>query len=106
MAHNQRPLCHALWKMVLSVIFSYTILDMKKTLSTTECSSGYRYHTKMGIVSVFSSGHQLRMSGENIKLTRPLCHVLWKMVLSVLFSYTILDMEKTLSTTECSSGYR
>ena len=27
------------------------------------------------------------MSGENIKLTRPLCHELWKMVLSVLFSY-------------------
>ena len=27
------------------------------------------------------------MSGENIKLTRPLCHELWKMVLSILFSY-------------------
>ena len=38
------------------------------------------------------------MSGDNIKLARPLCHVLWKMVLSVLFSYTIPYMEKTLST--------
>ena len=53
------------------------------------------------------------MSGENIKLTRPLCHELWKMVLSILFSYVYLvhpihgkSMEETLSTTECSSGYK
>ena len=29
------------------------------------------------------------MSGENIKLTHPLCHELWKMVLSILFSYIL-----------------
>ena len=33
------------------------------------------------------------MFGENIKLTRLLCHELWKMVLSILFSYTIPYME-------------
>ena len=38
----------------------------------------------------------LAMSGENIKLTRPLCHELWKMVLKVLFSYTLSYMEKNI----------
>ena len=32
------------------------------------------------------------MSGENIKLTCPLCHELWKMVLSILFSYIRTNM--------------
>ena len=34
------------------------------------------------------------MSGENIKLTRSLSHELWKMVFSILFSYTLPYMEK------------
>ena len=42
------------------------------------------------------------MSGEIIKLTRPLCHELTKLVLSILFSYTLPCMGKTLSTTESS----
>ena len=29
------------------------------------------------------------MSGENIKLTRPLCYELWNVVLSILFSYVV-----------------
>ena len=45
------------------------------------------------------------MSGEKIKLTCPLCHELLKMVLSVLFSYSLPYIEKTLSTSECSCGY-
>ena len=36
------------------------------------------------------------MCGANIKLTRPLCHELWKMALSVLFFYTLPYKEKTL----------
>ena len=50
------------------------------------------------------------MSGENIKLTHPLCHELWKMVLSLLFSYTISDSDslymhgKTLSTTNVAKA--
>ena len=54
-----RPLYHELWKMVLSILFSITIPYMEKTLSTTECSSGYRPHTEVGFVSAFSSCHQL-----------------------------------------------
>ena len=54
------PLCHELWKMVLSILFSRTYtLDMEKVLSTTECSSGYRPHTEVGVVSAFSSWNQL-----------------------------------------------
>ena len=53
------PLCHELWKMVLSVLFSYTLPYMEKALSTTECSSGYRPHTELGVVSAFCSCHQL-----------------------------------------------
>ena len=45
------------------------------------------------------------MSGENIKLTRSICHALWKMVLSVQFSYSLPYIEKILSTSECSCGY-
>ena len=45
-------------KMVLSVLF-YTLLYMEKTLSTTESSPGYRPHTKVGVVTAFSSCHQL-----------------------------------------------
>ena len=37
------------------------------------------------------------MSGENIKLTRPICHELWKMVLSSLFSCTISYIERPRS---------
>ena len=47
----------------------------------------------------------LAMSGENIKLTCPLCHEVWKMVLSDLFSYSLPYIEKILSTSECSCGY-
>ena len=40
------------------------------------------------------------MSGENVKLICPLCYELWKMVLSVLFSYvrmyTLPYMEKNI----------
>ena len=78
------PLCHELWKVVLYILlFShmyYTYME-KKTLSTTECSSGYRPHTEVGIVSAFSSCHQLclvRISNpitshtlKNIKHHRP-----------------------------------
>ena len=45
------------------------------------------------------------MSGENTKLTHSLCHELWKIVLSVLFSYSLPCIEKILSTSECSCGY-
>ena len=54
-----RSLCHELWKMVLSVLFSSTPPYMEKTLSTTECSSGYKWHTKVGVVSGFGLCHQL-----------------------------------------------
>ena len=37
-----------------------------------------------------------KLKVENIKLTRPLCHELWKMVLSILFSYSIPYMEKNI----------
>ena len=56
-----RPLCHELWKMVLSIkfLFFYTLPHVEKTLSTTECSSGYRSHMKVGAISTFISSHQL-----------------------------------------------
>ena len=54
-----RPFCHELWKMVLRVLFYYTLPYMEKTLSTTGCSSGYRLHRKVKVVSPFSSCHQL-----------------------------------------------
>ena len=48
----------------------------------------------------------LAMSGENIRLTRPLSHELFKKVLSVyspIQSNTYID--KILSPSECSWGY-
>ena len=89
------PLCHELWKMVLSVLFSFTISHTwKKHKAPPNVAKARGHIQRWDYFSIWFM--PLAMSGENIKLTCPLCHELWKMVLSILFSYTIPYMEKNI----------
>ena len=56
--HTHSAMSYERWCLLTfnSPLLSHT---WKKTLSTTECSSGYRQHTEVGVVSAFSSCHQL-----------------------------------------------
>ena len=38
-----------LWKMVRSILSSYTLPYMERTLSSSKCSYGYRPYTEMGV---------------------------------------------------------